>query len=224
MKFYKITSIIILFGFNINSFSQVGINTSKPERALDVNGNLKVRNLVDKTSDESYDRVLVTDGIGNLETVDRSTLKNKISEEISEVKRLFYTSEKPNPDNKLKCGRFEFSFRDGKNNTQYPNKNLDIMLNLSSDPKKEITTYFTLFRKWGDNDLNYYKSNGKTYNSNNYQTPQLLCPQLDINSTGEFYISYPNENNFYRVLFLARPNYIENNITYNSYTITCEKL
>ncbi|MDM1549790.1 hypothetical protein [Empedobacter falsenii] len=217
MKSYKLT--YILFFLGVNLYSQVGINTDKPERALDINGNLKIRELINKTSDDNYNRILVTDNEGNIETVDRSSLKNSITEDIIEIKRLFYNSTDPIDNNKLTCGQFQFSFRDSPTT----GKNLDIMLNLESDPTKNITTYFTLFRKWGDDDLKYYKSNGKTFNSTNYSTPQLLCPQLDINSTGEFYISYPNERNFYRVLFLARPNYEENGIIHNSYTITCEK-
>ncbi|WP_314244559.1 hypothetical protein [Empedobacter tilapiae] len=217
MKSYKLT--YILFFLGVNLYSQVGINTDKPERALDINGNLKIRELINKTSDDNYNRILVTDNEGNIETVDRSSLKNSITEDIIEIKRLFYNSTDPIDNNKLTCGQFQFSFRDSPTT----GKNLDIMLNLASDPTKNITTYFTLFRKWGDDDLKYYKSNGKTFNSTNYSTPQLLCPQLDINSTGEFYISYPNEKNFYRVLFLARPNYEDNGIIHNSYTITCEK-
>lgn len=217
MKSYKLT--YILFFLGVNLYSQVGINTDKPERALDINGNLKIRELINKTSDDNYNRILVTDNEGNIETVDRSSLKNSITEDIIEIKRLFYNSTDPIDNNKLTCGQFQFSFRDSPTT----GKNLDIMLNLESDPTKNITTYFTLFRKWGDDDLKYYKSNGKTFNSTNYSTPQLLYPQLDINSTGEFYISYPNERNFYRVLFLARPNYEENGIIHNSYTITCEK-
>lgn len=217
MKSYKLT--YILFFLGVNLYSQVGINTNKPEGALDINGNLKIRELINKTSDDNYNRVLVTDHEGNIEAVDRNSLKNSITEDIIEIKRLFYNSTDPIDNNKLTCGQFQFSFRDSPTT----GKNLDIMLNLASDPTKNITIYFTLFRKWGDNDLKYYKSNGKTFNSTNYSTPQLLCPQLDINSTGEFYISYPNERNFYRVLFLARPNYVENGIIQNSYTITCEK-
>lgn len=217
MKSYKLT--YILFFLGVNLYSQVGINTNKPEGALDINGNLKIRELINKTSDDNYNRVLVTDNEGNIEAVDRNSLKNSITEDIIEIKRLFYNSTDPIDNNKLTCGQFQFSFRDSPTT----GKNLDIMLNLASDPTKDITIYFTLFRKWGDNDLKYYKSNGKTFNSTNYSTPQLLCPQLDINSTGEFYISYPNERNFYRVLFLARPNYEENGIIQNSYTITCEK-
>ncbi|MGV1003123.1 hypothetical protein ACTS9U_17335 [Empedobacter falsenii] len=217
MKLYKLSFVLFLMGINL--YSQVGINTNNPERALDVNGNLKVRELNNKTSDSNYNRILITDNEGNIETVDRSSLKNSIAEDIIEIKRLFYNSTDPIDNNKLTCGQFQFSFRDSPTE----GKNLDIMLNLATDPNKSITTYFTLFRKWGDGDLKYYKSNGKTFTSTNYTTPQLLCPQLDINSTGEFYISYPNEKNFYRVLFLARPNYEEEGVLKNSYTITCEK-
>ncbi|WP_154662251.1 hypothetical protein ACF3NR_06800 [Vaginella massiliensis] len=206
--------------FSINIFAQVGIQTDQPTRMLDINGDLKVRVLKDKSSEiDSYSQVLVTDTNGNIDAINITDLKYQIKEEIIENKRLFYTDLKPNANEKLTCGRFQFSFRPSTSS----NKNLDIMMNLLDDPKKEVTTYYTLFRKWGDVNLKYYKANGKTFNSSNYTQTQLLCPQLDVNSTGEFYISYPGEANYYRVTFLGRPNYTNNGNTYNSYTITCEK-
>ena len=223
----KKTIYILFILFQVYAFGQyenkVGINTDKPTRKLDVNGNLKITTLTDKTSDPKYTDVLITDANGNVDKVPISLIKNQISQSAIEVKRLFYTSQTPDADNRLSCGRFKFSFRPGGTDPNYPNKNLDIMVSLVDEPATPITVFYLLFRKWGDNDLKYYKSNGKDFNASNYTTPQLLCPQLDINSFGEFYITYPGEENFYRVNFLGRPNYVSGGNTYNSYTITCEK-
>ena len=73
MKLYKLSFVLFLIGINL--YSQVGINTNNPERALDINGNLKIRELTNKTSDSNYNRILITDNEGNIEAVDRSSLK-----------------------------------------------------------------------------------------------------------------------------------------------------
>jgi hypothetical protein len=43
--------------------AQVGINTTSPTRMLDHNGDLRVRTLTDKTADNSYGKVILTNGI-----------------------------------------------------------------------------------------------------------------------------------------------------------------
>jgi hypothetical protein len=52
----------------------VGIKTTNPNRVLDVNGNLGVRGLLDKSSDANYTRVLVSDSLGNIDYVLKSGL------------------------------------------------------------------------------------------------------------------------------------------------------
>lgn len=203
-----------------NIYAQVGINTDEPTRMLDVDGNLKVRSLGDKSSNTTtYNRVLVTDNLGNIDAINLTDLKNQINEEIVENKLIYYTGTAPISSEKLTCGRFQFSFRPSTT----PGKNLDIMVNLVDNPNQEVTAYYTIFRKWGNYNLKYYKANGKTFTTSNYTTPQLLCPQLDKNSTGEVYLSYPGEANYYRVYFLGRENHRVGQTVHNSYTITCEK-
>lgn len=62
----KKTTLILIFliFIKVPSFSQVGVNTTDPQRTLDVNGNLRIRSISDVNADATYDRVLLMDSDG----------------------------------------------------------------------------------------------------------------------------------------------------------------
>lgn len=68
----KFCNILILLAITVNA--QIGIQTTNPTRALDVNGTSRIRALTDKSSDKNYDQVLTTDTNGNIDYVSKNTL------------------------------------------------------------------------------------------------------------------------------------------------------
>lgn len=72
--------VIIFLFISYNIDAQVGINTTVPTRVLDINGNVRVRNTIDKSSDVLFDRVLVSDSNGNIDYVQKKSLNQNISQ------------------------------------------------------------------------------------------------------------------------------------------------
>lgn len=66
MFYKKIKSFVFLLTIGVLN-AQVGINTETPTRTLDVNGDLRLRSTVDKTTDPAYNRVLIKDADGNVD-------------------------------------------------------------------------------------------------------------------------------------------------------------
>lgn len=63
MRSPKLTLFSLVFTVAF-SFAQVGINTTDPQRDLDVNGGLRIRSASDVNADTTYDRVLLMDSDG----------------------------------------------------------------------------------------------------------------------------------------------------------------
>lgn len=76
----EMKKIIFILFISSNLLAQVGINTTAPTRVLDVNGNMRLRNSTDKSSDVLYDRVLVSDSNGNIDYVQKKTLNQLVSQ------------------------------------------------------------------------------------------------------------------------------------------------
>lgn len=221
MKIIPQRTFFVMFMTLITSivYSQLGINTAEPTRALDVNGNIRIQSLENKENDAAYDRVLVTDINGNVEAIPITDLKGEIGGNAMENKHLYYTGTEPDNAKILTCGKFQFSFGTPLD----PTKNLDIRMNLFDNPSQDTNIYYTLFRKWGDQAAKYYKSYYLSFTGLNYQVPQQLSSGLDQNEFGEIYITYPAEKNYYRVSFIGRQNHKVDEVMQNSYTIVCEK-
>ncbi len=64
-------------------FSQVGINTPSPTKTLDVNGDMRIRN-VSSTNSDNID-FLVKDNEGNISSVSRSFFSQSVSGVLSNI-------------------------------------------------------------------------------------------------------------------------------------------
>lgn len=196
--------------------AQVGINTTSPTRMLDHNGDLRVRTLTDKTADNSYGNVIVADSNGNLDKWDKNDLKYKVQELILENKKLTYVSNSPDINNSMDCGRFSFRYDTGT----HPQIKL-----ISGN---STTVYYTILHKVNSSNSSFSWPNtmasgqsvtigsGSTVDTNGWQT---LDSSYANNTLDELYITYPGDNNLYRVTFLAR----NSNSTQFYYTMICEK-
>ena len=194
----------ILFCAVIIGYAQVGVNTDNPSRVLDVNGDLRVRTL-NKVTIADYPDVLVTDVNGNIEKHSAQAIIDAISDLTVETKELYFNST-PDGTKIVPCGRFNFRF----SNTTKP------QISSVSNLALATTIYYLSQRK--------YDSNQKVVLSTS-KSIQTIAGFVDLDSTyalnnvGEYYMSFPGDNNFYRVVFLAR----KMNASQNSYSIICEK-
>lgn len=198
------------------SNAQVGINTTAPTRMLDHNGDLRIRTLSDKTSDINYSNVIVADGNGNLDKWDKNDLKTKVQEVILENKKLTYVSNSPDINNTMDCGRFSFRY----DTSVHPQIKL-----VSGNP---LSVYYTVIHKVNSSGSTFSSPNtlasgksvtigsGNNFDANGWQT---LDSTYANNTLDELYITYPGDNNLYRVTFLAR----NSNSTQFYYTMICEK-
>ena len=199
----KILFYICIF-ISTNLFSQVGINTNQPTRVLDIDGDLRVRDLK-KVTIADYPDVLVTDVNGNIEKHSAQAIVDAISDLTVETKELYFNSS-PDGTKIVPCGRFNFRF----SNTTKP------QISSVSNLALATTIYYLSQRK--------YDSNQKVVLSTS-KSIQTIAGFVDLDSTyalnnvGEYYMSFPGDNNFYRVVFLAR----KMNASQNSYSIICEK-
>ena len=197
------------------TFSQVGINTEQPTRTLDVNGNERLQNTEYKINDPNYNKVLVINDNGNVDAWDKVDIIAKVSDLIVETKK-FYSSVSPDPNIQVPCGKFILRFSDDSLNT-IP------QIKLKAQSSTNTTIYYNIITKQNNSGNGFNASS--TLNTN--QTLLIntnndfvsLDPTYTKNQLDEFYLSYPGDNNLYRVTFIARTM----SATEFSYAMICEK-
>lgn len=217
----KILYIGFLMLFSI-SWAQVGINTENPTRDLHVEGNLRVRNLQNKASDSDYSKVLAVDNNGNVDYIYKSNLLPDMTGQVNKiVQNNLYTTtdERPLPDKTLTCGRFIFNFRDN---------DAKVSFRLRNRPQNDVNVYVTFeqnFVPYNSDDGFQYEASSSTrdFNYNNYSTYQDIPvkpgqARIRDGEYNELYISYPQEEIFYRVTFYRVK---QNGETY--FVNTCEQ-
>ena len=202
MRIY-ILLLLNLFALNIAN-AQVGINTNIPTKSLDINGDFRLRTL-NKVNITNYPDVLVVNTIGDVEKHSAQAIKDAISDLTVETKELYFDTS-PDGTKIVPCGRFNFRFSNG------------------TIPQVSSTTDLPSLTKI--NYLGQLKSDGNsktvTQASVDIQTKvgfKALDSTYSLNKVGEYYMSFPGDNNFYRVVFIART-MTESS---NSYSIVCEK-
>ncbi len=194
----------ILFCAVIIGYAQVGVNTDNPSRVLDVNGDLRVRTL-NKVTIADYPDVLVTDADGNIEKHSAQAIIDAISDLSVETKELYFDNS-PDGTKIVPCGRFNFRFSD----TTKPQ--IASFENLSTP----ATVYYLGQLKFHENRKTVTQNNVVLQKNDDFKT---LDDSYSLNSVGEYYLSYPGDNHFYRVVFLGR----KMTLSENSYSIICEK-
>ena len=202
MKTY-ILFLLNLFALNIAN-AQVGINTNTPTKSLDINGDFRLRTL-NKVTITDYPDVLVVNNDGDVEKHSAQAIKDAISDLTVETKELYFDTS-PDGSKIVPCGRFNFRF----SNSTIPQ--VSSVTNLATPA---TINYLGQLKYDGDNKA-------VTQRSINIQTTngfQSLDTSYALNRVGEYYMSFPDDNNFYRVVFIAR----KMTASSNSYSIVCEK-
>ena len=203
MKIY-ITLILNLFTI-IFLNAQVGINTNQPTRALDVNGDLRIRELKLVNKDANYNNIVVVNQDGEVEKYDKIEITNAISDLTVETKELYFATT-PDGTKIVPCGKFNFRFSSSTIPEIAP----------ISDLAASTPVYFMRIRKYESNQRAVTQGNTTIKNS---KTFSVLDREYKLDQVSEYNISYPGDNNLYRVYFLAR----KMTTTTNSYSIVCEK-
>lgn len=213
----KIIFISIVF-FSTSIYGQnVGINTNSPTRALDVNGDLRVRTLTDKSTDAAYNNVIVANTNGEFDKWDKASLLSTIQTLAVENKKLTYVSNSPNIGNTVDCGKFSFRFNTG------PVPQIKLVSGNST------TIYYTIIHRVNKSTDSFSGTNtlasgqsvtiGSGTGNNSTTGWQTLDATYANNGLDELYVTYPGDNNLYRVTFLAR----NSSATQYFYTMICEK-
>lgn len=201
--------------------AQVGINTLFPSRTLHVDGDVRIRDLEDKSKDLSYTKVLVTDNNGNVDYItDQSLLPQR--DEFTSNKEVFnsiYGSESggPNNDKFVTCGKFDFKF------TSTGGTNSSVQLRLKQTPAEDFKMFISIEQSW-DNGMEFIAYNtpmaftkGKSDFIDIPYGPGIVDFELNV-----LYLIYPNDTDLYRVtIYRVKQALLGDN--YRDYTIACEK-
>lgn len=196
---------------------KVGINTQDPKRNLDINGNLKVSTLTNKTGDELY-RNIVT---GNTDTgdVDYISFPSINQNEIKnvEISRSIYLGTTPNNTKECSCGDINFYL--DTNLTAYFKLKSNKVFTSNNGASAISLAYGS--KRWTASGYQYSDIYNKTFTSTNYNTYQPLDNvTFSTNNTTRIYtIVLPNQNNMYRLTASV----LSNTSIINIYSLICEK-
>ncbi|MDK7373943.1 hypothetical protein QP519_00055 [Weeksella virosa] len=224
MKKIIYTAFLMLFSV---SWAQVGINTDQPTRDLHVEGDLRVRDLQNKSEVSAYDKVLAADKDGNIDYIDKEILKPDLSGQTDKIvqNNLYYTTNgRPDNTKTLTCGKFEFAFiREWYETVTY------VKFRLTERPQSTVNIYITFEQNYPAintaDGFQYEASatstkNFTTSNWNRFQSIPTTTSQGEIadGEYNELYVIYPNIGEFYRVTFYRL---LQNEKSY--FVNTCEQ-
>lgn len=200
--------------------AQVGINTSEPTRSLDVNGNLKVVELSNKTGVTDYRKIAVANASnGNVDYMTFPSINQNETKNV-EVTRTIYLGS--NPDNNKTCSCGEITFYLNSNRKAYFKLNSDKVFKTNSNASSIILAYGV--KRWDSQSYNYQDISNKIFTTGNFGTYQTLdSSDLSANNSIRIYtIVLPNQNNLYRITLSSLLN--SNSLTNpNIYSLICEK-
>ena len=211
--------VIIIFALGYSSFiySQVGIGTPNPEKTLDINGDLKVSTTLDKSSDATYAEILVANDSGDVGVWKKDKLKEQIANAIMENKKIIVFSNTPDTNKTMDCGKFEFRFNTGP----------EPQMRLATAPAADTTIFYSRIHKENSGANSFYGNNTISTNVEVVYSTSNDWVSLDnsgriLNTLDEIYISYPGDNNLYRLTLLPRTMQTTPAVQY-FYTMMCEK-
>lgn len=229
LKRYKMKKLYLILTCILGSqlFSQIGINTDKPTKTLDINGDIRVRTLTKKSTDSDYSKVLVTNNSGEIEYWDKVAIQNEMKGNEVENK-IMYFSISPNGNTIVPCGRYQLRF----------SASTEPQIKLVTSTSTDQIIYFSRIRKLNHNSSSFGETGSKrsvrtneTINigsANDWVSIGSVSGLTSgngnlyaVNYLDEYYMSYPGDNNLYRITFLART--MTTSPATNSYSMLCEK-
>lgn len=200
--------------------AQVGINTANPKRTLDVEGNLRVRELTDKSQAPSYNKILVVNPDGNIDYINKQDLqpvKDEFTADKQVLNNIYSTTTGKAEDTKfVSCGKFDFAFRNIGANT-------NIQYRLKNTPTSDVTVYITLEQNYSSNGYQFQvPTAGKTFTSttNNFGDLPTYGANIVNSELNVLYLLYPGESNLYRLTFYRLD---QTTPKTNDFVTVCEK-
>lgn len=186
----------------------MGVGTENPTRTLHVQGDAQVKGLQSTTSG-AYNEMLVSDADGNIEYANLWTV-NPTRKRVWHLQYLGTgTAGRAISANILQAGRFEFRFE----NVPTGDDHGRIQFRLATNPGQTVRVYINMEENWGDGTippdgyeysappvgLEFTTTGDNAWNNWRYPINQSQS-RIATGEMNELYLSYPNENAFYRVL------------------------
>lgn len=214
MKKIILLSTISLSSIFYSQTGNVGINTNTPTRTLDVNGDLRLKKGIDKSTDPTYKQLLAVDNEGNVDKIKFSALLQNENVNV-ETKRTVYIATNPDASKVCSCGDITFYADAGGLKYKLNSNTL-----LTSTNSVEVKIMFGA-KRYLDIAPGYTHSNLQTtFSTANFGTFQNLDTVGPAGYGAKLYtIILPKQNNMYRLTFTNN----KNTATSNIYGLICEK-
>lgn len=193
----------------------VGINTENNRGTLDLNGNLRVEVLENKTGDNSYQKLLSTNETNQINVIDFSAVKKVNRDETTS--KLIYNAVDVDNTKEISCSNLTFKL-DGANPKVY------MKLNnwYPSNPISTINIQYGV-KHWGNvegqSNGYIYKNLTKTFTNTNFSKFQVIDERiLNTGSIFIFHIVLPGQGDLYRVTASR----LKNTEKQSNYSVVCE--
>ncbi|MFV0223420.1 hypothetical protein OBK16_13385 [Empedobacter falsenii] len=87
----------------------VGINTESPERSLDVNGNMRVTVFQNKTNDDNFKEILISNNNGDIDRQSKSSIFQSTEQQVEQQRAIYYSNNGGDVTKEARCGKFSFA-------------------------------------------------------------------------------------------------------------------
>lgn len=217
-KLYLIIFFCAINAFAQNKISGIGINTDTPRGTLDVNGDVRIETLDDKTRNKEFENLLATNESGKIDKISFPAVKKKVNSDVT-ISKLIYNADVPNNSKEGSCSNLTFKI-DG--NSSSPKVYMKLNNWYLSDSKNSIIVNYGV-KRWGNvsgaTNGYIYKNLSKTFNNTNFSIYQELDSQiLNKGTILIFNIVLPGEGDLYRITASR----LTNTTTNSNFAVVCE--
>ncbi|MDM1549791.1 hypothetical protein [Empedobacter falsenii] len=194
----------IIFFMQTIAYGQggVGINTESPERSLDVNGNMRVTDFQNKTNDDNFKEILISNNNGDIDKQSKSSIFQSTEQQVEQQRAIYYSNNGGDITKEARCGKYSFAI---------DNNNI-ALIRLLINPNKNINVNFGLRRL----ERRVKLIGGHSANSGNgdyYYTNESRAFTIENWNVYQPIFNYPSEYNS-----ITSPEMLD--ITNSTYTTT----
>lgn len=189
--------------------AQVGINTEVPTRMLDLNGDLRVTVLADKTNTTDYTEILSANSNNDVDKISKPAIIEDATKQIEIVKSIYNATASDNT-RIAECGKLSFRINASK-----------IEMKLLYQPTTPITLTYG-GKRWGQTTNNYtYNNLSTSYSTTDWNTYKQIDPTFTLSQGA--YLNYhfivPGDGDLYRLTAAQ----LKNSTTNSNYSLICER-
>lgn len=196
-----------------SSKAQVGIGTEEPTRMLDINGNLRVSTLSNKTNNVNFEELLAANADYNIDKVSKPSIIDDGTRQVEIVKNI-YNATAPNNTRITDCGKLMFRINASK-----------IEMKLKESISSNLVMNYG-GKRWGQisasiNNSYSYRNLSVTFTSSDWNTYKDIDPTFTLREGA--YLNYhfiiPGDGDLYRLTVSQ----LKNNATNSNYSLICER-